>query len=1645
MILPELLDSNLNPVRRIQPIKASVRLNLTPLSTAELDLVPGDTIPARSLIAMYTVQGFAGVYRSSTPNETYGNRATRVHLEHAVAEIGDWIVGEEVEETIVTAASAISSLFASYGGTLWSLGTLNCSVNVRFSASKGQNVLESLLGIVSQVPGYMLTLDQSVTPWKIGIALQPETVTAEGRLSRNMTSVQITYDESELCNKVYINGIDTPFEAYDSQTTYGVIEHYISESDLPAATAQMVALAYLQAHCDPAISVSISMLDLANVTGETLDRITLGAKFRLALPEDGVSIEQHVIGIQFDDVYGNPEAITVTLANEISDTVAYLKKQRRSGRGSQKKVDKLEKEHQRYETKFTQNDQYFQLLATDSEWTAMGEQHVTAYSRITQSSEQIQSVVVQTGTSVLAKPFDAEHQYEIGDLCTVNGVVYEFTERHIGDWNPAHVKERKTLVSQINQTAEGFESIVTESGIGWEQFSPLNTYHVGDRVTYLGKNYICTTEHQPGTFTTDHFTVSNTLQTRITQNATDISGKVSQGDLAGYMTISAMQTAFGNTAVKNDGTITKAEFSTSVVDGIATAGITAEKIKLTGGDTTVKLSDRVIVADAGYTIIKGQLSVITGTGQNQKTISLNNGKVTAISGFQVGSGGSLSFVGGEDQLTKTIDYSALLGMIKTATLNPSTNTLTLTKFNGEIINFSKAATPVTLTGLWSGNTYTATPSSGDSVSTTVSLKTVSDLTITSTDSQIQDHGKFVTASGTVTIRATTGNLDGQGNPEYVDVLTSSFSGRDITDAYNEGWEAGNAAPSTTTVTGGWSGGTYTATAMPQNVQAETSLYGIVLNGDITKNTVIPKAINVPLKVVYDDGDPQTDAADKPSTGFTESISVDASLIYTDGQNSVSATFGTYSGTPGTATELSAGAYEFKITKDGTTTEQTFYTVPAAPSPVVPKVSKGTWQNGSIVFTAGASGDDTSTLKLYTSGAYSGTLDNVQSPTKVSFSILEDTGSGTTAATGATIFANISTTTGTLKLGNFNETNNTITVSLDTKPSVNVGGSSAIQPGVTQKDIVIARGTAQPNTPQWNASAHTYTITADGSFSVGGQSISQTQGFIDGGFVPSDAIAYGRSIAKGISSITTAQTNATAYGQAGYEELPAESNGYYILTVTPTEGDPAYRKYHVPASGGPMRYATGLTEAIVLTDQDTGNAVTKTGLRATYTDGNSDAEGQGQVSVTINASAVYEAGQAAAEAGNVDVVQGNWAKQENGMYKCVFSPATGGGASKNVVLDLYSIIRDREADLSIGSVLFVYDRGSRNSLIDTVYYRLQQSGGYVYLTKGSDAPTIGENILARIAVSGGTGTRSVSTLSTVVLAADHTSDKEYNVDIVYSDGFPGSSTIKVDASAISGGGDNPRTALNTTQTIVLSANDKSTVTKSNLEVIYDTGEKTSTFYTVIDASAVYQQGRADGAGQTVMGTITGIEKYLVDQKLQEYDEENKRYKVHVKVNGTNIENAPYYEPELLVPATSAYNHGFRDGSVGFEQATVTLQGQRVKVNTRGNSITVKKQPSSGTTVKPVAPGSEKKFRYYNEVEMFTQNANGTYTSRGKHKWWYEDSDRGTSYYLGQSDKTYYAEGTTETYWLGGTAYYYEQGTTDTTTYYKKSTQSEGGTT
>ena len=448
--------------------------------------------------------------------------------------------------------------------------------------------------------------------------------------------------------------------------------------------------------------------------------------------------------------------------------------------------------------------------------------------------------------------------------------------------------------------------------------------------------------------------------------------------------------------------------------------------------------------------------------------------------------------------------------------------------------------------------------------------------------------------------------------------------------------------------------------------------------------------------------------------------------------------------------------------------------------VDPKVSKGQWQDGSIVFTAGTSGTDSSTVKIY-EGASTGTLDSLTNPTKVSFSVFEDV-NGTAVDTGADIYATINATPATLDLGTFNTALSKFTVRRSSGGSVNVGGSTAIQTGVTSLDITVAAGTAQPNTPTWNSTAHTYTITADGSFTVGGQSISQTQGSITGGFAPADAIEYGKNLAKGIASVTASQTNATAYGQAAYDEIQVESNGYYIITATPNMGNTVHKKFHAPASGGGgggdrwARYLNPIT--LDAADIDT---VTKTSF-ATYSDSTTETDDSKITSVQIDARAVYQAGVTAGMGGVVNVLQDGWNNGSNRFY-----PSAGNGSDIRVQLSVVPVMPGSISGATANAQFVIHDDISDKDITGkcTFYLSRSSDGTAAYLKTNQYLPS-NNNVIAKITQNGvpGEDPRLVQSLTSIKLTAADIATSMKTTKATFDSGDPQEGiNISVDASDV----------------------------------------------------------------------------------------------------------------------------------------------------------------------------------------------------------------------------------------------------------------------
>lgn len=423
--LPRLLDGSLGVERTIRPIAMSMCLSITPLSYASMQLPRDESLPARGYVELYNSMGFAGVFRVRSPQDAYGEDITTAELEHAVVEVGDYLVLAEYDE-MMSATTAMTTIFSHYRGNKWQLGSVaalgsgQVAVQVRY-----ERVLEAMMTIMDQKPDCMMDFDFSTRPWTINIVPRGTVVAAEGRLARNVNSAKVIYDDTELCTRCYYESESTGdagtsrFPAFvasknyskdelvsysgkvykltsghkkgktwaetsktlvsDSPTsswayvdadtigTYGLVERAVSTGvDYTPAEALTAANAYLAKHKEPRVSVTISAEELSSVTGEPFDTFTIGKLCRLALVDYGVTVERVVTGLVWDDVFDSPEDIIVTLEDEEDTAITFLHDldaKGGTGGGGGGASKKQDEVWKEYRTAIQQTDYYLDLYA----------------------------------------------------------------------------------------------------------------------------------------------------------------------------------------------------------------------------------------------------------------------------------------------------------------------------------------------------------------------------------------------------------------------------------------------------------------------------------------------------------------------------------------------------------------------------------------------------------------------------------------------------------------------------------------------------------------------------------------------------------------------------------------------------------------------------------------------------------------------------------------------------------------------------------------------------------------------------------------------------------------------------------------------------------------------------------------------------------------------------------------------------------------------------------------------------------------------------------------------------------------------------------------------------------------------------------
>lgn len=342
--LPRLLDANMDEKARLRPTSLSLDLALTPLSTAQMRLPDGEpAVMVRDMVELFAPSGSVGMYRVSELDTVRGvGGGTDLYLQHALVTLSDSLA-TGVQAMSGPVAQVVATLLEAQNEMHWVLGDCDVPIDYEIVYSYTEdNLLKALLGLIELLPdAYTLEFNTRIHPFVMHIRAISDEVFCEARLSRNMASVRQRIDASELCTRVTPFGAGegtdrigltglTGQEYMDADTidTWGIVARtFVSEEIFDSISLQEVATRYLDKHKNPTHSIEIDGVDLYAATGEEIDRFKMGRICRVCLPEHSLVMYDRVIAKHYPDVYGQPNKVTVTLANKVrtvGDEIANL-------------------------------------------------------------------------------------------------------------------------------------------------------------------------------------------------------------------------------------------------------------------------------------------------------------------------------------------------------------------------------------------------------------------------------------------------------------------------------------------------------------------------------------------------------------------------------------------------------------------------------------------------------------------------------------------------------------------------------------------------------------------------------------------------------------------------------------------------------------------------------------------------------------------------------------------------------------------------------------------------------------------------------------------------------------------------------------------------------------------------------------------------------------------------------------------------------------------------------------------------------------------------------------------------------------------------------------------------------------------------
>jgi len=317
---------SLTQARKVPLESLSLRLSERE-STGSMVPVLMDGISIDSWFLDDTKPGKGIVWRVRSIQTAYATDTPAVQLEHVICSLKDRILfGEHGPSDMgggdtATAEQAIR--YALQGQSDWRLG--RCEYN--FSSPykfDGESIYDAIAKVTGTLDESWWDLDTSTYPFVLNIIRKPAGAACELRPGRNLSALSRQIDTSGMITRFYPIGKDdlhipTNYISRNEEA-YGVRERV--EVDQEIETVEELtswANEMLRKHAHPIVTVTAEGLELADATGESLDRLTLGRICRIPLTEFGTTIEERITQIEYTDKLRQPEKIRITMSNQQTD------------------------------------------------------------------------------------------------------------------------------------------------------------------------------------------------------------------------------------------------------------------------------------------------------------------------------------------------------------------------------------------------------------------------------------------------------------------------------------------------------------------------------------------------------------------------------------------------------------------------------------------------------------------------------------------------------------------------------------------------------------------------------------------------------------------------------------------------------------------------------------------------------------------------------------------------------------------------------------------------------------------------------------------------------------------------------------------------------------------------------------------------------------------------------------------------------------------------------------------------------------------------------------------------------------------------------------------------------------------------------